>query len=331
MLNPDLNLNPNLFDDDVEMEPTRNGYGSGLILAGEANENVVALTADLSESTRTDAFAKKFPKRFFEVGVAEQGMVTIASGLSAAGKIPFVASYATFCPGRTLEQIRTTICYNNANVKIAGHHAGLSVGPDGATHQALEDVAIMRALPNMRVIVPCDALEAERATCAASTLWGPVYLRFSREKTRVLTTKDTPFIPGKADAFYWTDRPRVLVLGTGPVLYSALCAAKELEKQKIGVIVLNVHTIKPLDTTKIIELAGRIRAVVTVEEHQVAGGLGGVVAELLSEKCPVPLERVGVEDRFGESGKPEELLRRHGIDTAGVISAIKRVLKRKDR
>ena len=202
MVNPDIKLNPKLFNDDVEQRPIRDGYGEGLVLAGETDANVVALCADLTESTRTEAFSKKFPDRFFELGVAEQNMATIAAGLGVSGKIPFIASYATFSPGRNWEQIRTTIAYNNSNVKIAGHHAGISVGPDGATHQATEDIALMRALPNMQVIVPCDALEARKATLAAAQIWGPVYLRFQREKTPIMTTESTPFVPGKAEVFW---------------------------------------------------------------------------------------------------------------------------------
>ena len=232
MLNPELKLNKNLFDEDVEQKPIRDGYGEGLVLAGEADLNVVALCADLTESTRSEAFSKKFPERFFEVGVAEQNMATIAAGLGVSGKIPFIASYATFSPGRNYEQIRTTIAYNDSNVKIAGHHAGISVGPDGATHQATEDIAIMRAMPNMKVFVPCDAIEAKKATLAAAKIWGPVYLRFGREKSPVITTEETPFTPGKAQIFWQSKKPQVIIIACGMLVYNALVAAKELEKEK---------------------------------------------------------------------------------------------------
>jgi transketolase len=337
MLNPDLQLNPKIFDEGVEMRPTRDGYGSGLILAGEANPNVVALCADVTESTRTEAFAKKFPERFFEMGVAEQNMATVAAGLGVSGKIPFIASYATFSPGRNWEQIRTTIAYNNANVKVAGHHAGISVGPDGATHQATEDIAMMRAMPNMRVIVPCDAIEAEKATMAEAHIYGPVYLRFQREKTSVMTTMATPFTPGKAEVFWQSPstgsghgkKPEVLIVGCGGLLYSALLAARELEKEKIGTVVLNMHTIKPLDEEKLLEWAKKTGAVVTVEEHQIHGGLGGAVAEALAAHHPVPIEFIGLRDTFGESGQPIELLEKYGMGVKDIVSAVKKVRRRK--
>lgn len=329
MLAPEAKLNPRLFDNDVEAKPTRDGFGTGLVAAGEANENVVALCADLTESTRVEAFAKKFPQRFFEMGVAEQNMATVAAGLGVTGKIPFVASYATFSPGRNWEQIRTTIAYNDANVKVAGHHAGISVGPDGATHQATEDIAIMRAMPNMRVFVPCDAVEAEKATRAAAHIMGPVYLRFQREKTPVMTTAKTPYTPGKAEIFWQSKKPDVLIAGCGGLLYNALVAARELEKEKIGAIVLNVHTIKPLDEKQIVELAKKTGAVVTVEEHQVNGGLGGAVAEALAKHAPTPIEFIGMQDTYGESGPPEALIEKYGMDVAAIKAAVKKALRRK--
>jgi transketolase len=329
MINPDIQLNPKIFADDVEQRPTRDGYGAGLVLLGDLDPNVVALCADLTESTRTEAFAKKFPERFFEMGVAEQNMATVAAGLGISGKIPFIASYATFSPGRNWEQIRTTIAYNNANVKIAGHHAGISVGPDGATHQATEDIAMMRAMPNMRVIVPCDAIEAEKATVAAAQIYGPTYLRFQREKTSVMTTRATPFIPGKAEIFWQSKKPDVLIVGCGGLLYAALQAAQELEKEKIGTVILNCHTIKPIDEKKITELAKKIGAVVTVEEHQIHGGLGGAVAEALTAHCPVPIEFIGLRDTFGESGEPAELLEKYGMGVKDIIAAAKRAKRRK--
>ena len=329
MLNPDAKLNPNLFDDDVAQAPTRNGFGEGLVAAGDANKNVVALCADLVESTRVMAFAKKYPERFFEMGVAEQNMATVAAGLGISGKIPFVASYATFSPGRNWEQIRTTIAYNDSNVKIAGHHAGISVGPDGATHQATEDIAMMRALPNMKVFVPCDTIEARKATLAAAHIWGPVYLRFQREATPIMTTDETPFVPGKAEIFWQSKKPEVLIIACGGLLYNALLAARELEEEKIGAVVLNVHTIKPLDDKKIVELAKKCGAVVTVEEHQVSGGLGGAVAEALAKYAPTPIEFIGMQDMFGESGAPAALIEKYGMTTKDIKVAAKRVMRRK--
>lgn len=330
MLNPDAKLNPHLFDDDVAQAPTRDGFGTGLVAAGDADRNVVALCADLTESTRVEAFAKKYPERFFEMGVAEQNMATVAAGMGVTGKIPFIASYATFSPGRNWEQIRTTIAYNNANVKVAGHHAGISVGPDGATHQATEDIAMMRVMPNMKVIVPCDAVEARKATLAAAHIWGPVYLRFQREKTPVMTTDETPFIPGKAEIFWQSKKPAVVIVACGAVTHNALLAARALEeKEKIGAIVLNVHSIKPLDEKQIVELAKKCGAVVTVEEHQVAGGLGGAVAETLARHAPTPMEFIGMQNTFGESGAPAELLKKYGMMPKDIVAAAKRAIRRK--
>jgi transketolase len=330
MLNPDAKLNPNLFDDDVAQAPTRDGYGTGLVAAGDANQNVVALCADLTESTRVEAFAKKYPTRFFELGVAEQNMATVAAGFGVNGKIPFIASYATFSPGRNWEQIRTTIAYNDANVKIAGHHAGISVGPDGATHQATEDIAIMRAMPNMKVIVPCDAIEAHKATLASAQIYGPIYLRFQRERTPIMTTDETPFTPGKAEIFWQSKKPDVLIIACGGLVYNALLAARELEeKEKIGAVVLNCASIKPLDEKKIVELAKKIGAVVTVEEHQVHGGLGGAVAEVLAKYAPTPIEFIGMQDSFGESGAPDQLIKKYSMMPKDIMTAAKRAMRRK--
>lgn len=330
MLNPEAKLNPHIFDDDVAQAPTRNGYGEGLVAAGDANRNVVALCADLTESTRAEAFAKKYPERFFELGVAEQNMATVAAGLGVTGKIPFISSYATFSPGRNWEQIRTTIAYNDANVKVAGHHAGISVGPDGATHQATEDIAIMRAMPNMRVIVPCDAIEARKATVAAAHVYGPIYLRFQREATPIMTTDETPFIPGKAEIFWQSKKPEVLIVGCGGLLYNALLAAHVLEEESgIGSVVLNCASIKPLDDKKVAELARKIGAVVTVEEHQVQGGLGGAVAEVLAKHAPVPMEFVGMQNVFGESGAPAELIKKYCMTPKDIVAAAKKVIRRK--
>ncbi len=329
MLNPEAKLSGKIFDKDVLQKPTRDGYGDGLVLAGEENKNVVALSADLTESTRAEAFAKKFPERFFQVGVAEQNLATIAAGLGTSGKIPFISSYATFSPGRNWEQIRTTISYNDSNVKIAGHHAGISVGPDGATHQAVEDIATMRVMANMKVIVPCDSIEARKATLVAAKIWGPVYLRFQREKTPVFTTEETPFVPGKAIVLWQSKRPQVAIIGCGALLYEAILAAKELEKEKIGTVVLNSHTVKPLDEKKILELAKKYGAIVAVEEHQISGGLGGAIAELLAKHNPVPMEFVGLQNVFAESGSSSELLEKYGMTAKHIKAAVKKVLRRK--
>ncbi|MFH1759186.1 MAG: transketolase C-terminal domain-containing protein [Patescibacteria group bacterium] len=321
-------LNPKTFNKDVEQAPTRNGYGEGLVLAGDAHKDVVVLCADLTESTRSEEFAKKYPERFVELGVAEQNLATVAAGLGVSGKIPYIASYATFSPGRNWEQIRTTIAYNDSNVKIAGSHAGVSVGPDGATHQATEDLAIMRTIPNMKVFVPCDAIEARKVTAAVAEIWGPCYLRFAREKSPIFTTEKTPFEPGKAEIFWDSQDPQVAIIACGPVLHNALLAAKELEKE-LGVLVINNHTIKPLDEHTLLAAIKKCGAVVTVEEHQVAGGLGGAVAELVAKNYPVPMEFVGMQDTFGESGLPEELIEKYGMGARDIIKAVEKVLKRK--
>ena len=327
MINPKANLNPKLFDEDIEMVPSRNGYGEGLVLAGELDERVVALCADLTESTRTLAFAEKFPNRFIQVGVAEQNLVTVAAGMALGGKIPFTTSYATFSPGRNWEQIRTTICYNDVPVKIIGSHAGISVGPDGATHQALEDIAIMRALPNMVVISPTDWIEAKKATLAIAKNGKPSYLRLSRDKVPVITTEDTPFEIGKAEIY--REGKDVAIIACGQEVYRALQAAKEMELQKISVRVINCHTIKPLDNATILKAAQDCGAIVTVEEHQINGGLGGAVAEVLSQNFPVPLKIIGIEDKFGESGEPNELLNKFGLTVEAIKKAVTHVIKMK--
>lgn len=327
MLNSKVYLNKKLFQKDVEQVPTRNGYGEGLVQAGEKNPNVVVLCADLSESTRSEYFQKKFPERFIEVGVAEQNMASLAAGMALAGKIPFISSYATFSPGRNNEQIRTTIAINDVNVKIAGAHAGISVGPDGATHQALEDMALMRVMPNMRVISPCDSIEAKKATIAAAEIEGPVYIRFARASTPVFTTEKTPFQFGKAEIFW--EGKGVTIIACGPLVYEALLAAQKLEKQGISVEVINSHTVKPFDEKTILASVRKTKAVVTVEEHQAAGGLGSAVAEMLAQNYPVPIEFIGVKDRFGESGEPAELLDAFGLSHPHIIKAVKKVMRRK--
>ena len=328
------NLNPKLFDKDVEQVPIRKGYGEGLLAAGEADKNVVALCADLTESTQTLAFAKKFPERFVEIGVAEQNLASVASGMAAMGKIPFITSYAMFSPGRNWEQIRTTVCYNDRPVKIAGSHAGISVGPDGGTHQAIEDIAITRVIPNMVVISPCDHIEARKATIAAAKTKEPTYIRLARDKTPVMTTDETPFEIGKAQVFFDAEKDGggkadVLIVATGALVYQAIMAAKEFGEKGIGVTVINLATIKPLDEDTIVAHAKKAGAVVTVEEHQIHGGMGSAVAECLAKHHPVPIEFVGVNDEFGQSGTPAELITHYGMDTAAIKKAVEKVLKRK--
>lgn len=332
MINVDAKLAANIFDK-PDQAPTRDGFGKGLVEAAQKDKNVIALSADLTESTRVEEFKKQFPDRFVEVGVAEQNLAALASGFAAYGKIPFIASYAAFNPGRNNEQIRTTISLNNVPVKIAGCHAGISVGPDGATHQALEDMALMRVQPHMVVISPCDSVEARKATLAAATSSTPVYLRFGREKTPVMTTPETPFSIGKAQIVWKAEgsarKADVAIFATGPLLYNALLAAKELEQQGTDSIVVNVHTIKPLDSETILSQAREAGAVVTVEEHQVAGGFGSAIAELLSANCPLPIEFIGVHDMFGQSGNPDELIKHYKMDAPSIVEAAKKVIGRK--
>ncbi len=324
-------LNQNIFDENVEKRPTRDGYGEGIVEAGRANENVVVLCADLVESTRNEAFKKEFPNKFIELGVAEQNMASVASGMVAIGKIPFIASYAMFSPGRNWEQIRTTICYNEQHVVIAGHHTGVSVGPDGATHQAIEDIALTRVIPNMTVIAPCDAEEARKATLASVEIKGPVYIRLTREKTPIITTKDSSFKVGKAEVMYQSeDGQDVALIACGPLLTNAIKAAKELEEEGVKVRVINNHTIKPLDEATILAGAREANAIVTIEEHNVQAGMGSAVAEFLARTYPVPMEFVGMQNTFGESGKPDELIEHFGMGVSHIIEAVKKVLKRKN-
>lgn len=329
MLNPDLKLNPKIFDADVEIKPTRAGYGEGLLALGEKNPNVVALCADLTESTYAHLFAEKFPERFFQVGVAEQNMAAIAAGLGVSGKIPFMSSYATFSPGKNWETIRTTIIYNNSNVKIAGHHSGIMTGPDGATHQATEDIASIRSWPNIKIIVPCDSIEGKKATIRAGEIEGPIYLRFTRDKTPLITTDETPFEMGTIQTFWINDKPSATIFATGYMLYYALLAAKELEQEGIQVLVANVSTIKPLDKEAILSLAKMTKAFVSVEDHQVVGGLGGAIAELLAKNIPLPMEFVGLQDTFAESGKPSELIEKYKMGKDSIKESVKKVIKRK--
>ena len=322
-----------------KLKSTRAGFGEGLVLAGEKDKRVVALTANLKESVCMSEFAEKFPERFFDVGVAEQNLAAVASGMAAMGKIPFIGSFAIFSPGRNWEQIRTTICYNNQPVKIVGSHAGLSASLDGGSHQMLEDIALTRVLPNMIVLSPCDAIEAKKMAVAAAEIDKSVYIRLSRTETPVIISEETLFEIGKARL---VDTPcpqacghgvsvshRVGIIATGPILHKALVAAQELAESNIAVSILNLSTIKPLDETAIIKLAKETGAIVTVEEHQIAGGMGSAVAELLAQEYPTAMELVGIKDQFGQTGTYEELLNFYGLNVLHIKQAVRRVLKRK--
>jgi transketolase len=311
----------------VKQVPTRNGFGEGLIEAGHRDERVIAICADLSESTRMEGFKKAFPRRYIEIGVAEQMLVAMAAGLASTGKVPFIASYAMFNPGRSWEQVRTTMALNQTNVKIAGAHAGVSVGPDGATHQAVEDVAIMRVIPKMTVVVPCDSVQTKKATLAVAEQWGPAYLRFARAESAVVTTDATPFQLGVAQTF--REGGDVAIVACGILVYNALIAADELAKAGIECRVVNNHTIKPMDEHAIVAAARDCGAVVTVEEHQVHGGMGSRVAEILAAQHPAPIEFIGVQDRFGQSGTPAELTEEYGMGVASIRAAVMRALSRK--
>jgi transketolase len=331
MLNPKLKLNPKIFNDDVEQVPIRKGFGQGLLEAGKINSNIVGLSADLTESTQMNLFADKFPERFVQVGVAEQNLVTVASGMAAMGKIPFCSSYAMFSPGRNWEQIRTTIAYNDQKVIIVGSHSGVSVGPDGGSHQALEDIALMRVMPNMDVISPCDAIEAKKATLAVAKTSKPAYLRLVREKTPIITTEETPFALGKAEIYWMPDvgLAQVGIITTGGLMHRALLAAKELEAEGIKTKVMNLSSIKPMDNDAVIALAKECKKIVTVEEHQIAGGMGSAVAEVLATNYPTMIEFVGVQDKFGQSGTPNELIEHYGMGKDSIKEAVKKVLARK--
>ncbi len=314
--------------DALKHVPTRNGFGEGLIEAGNRNHNVIAICADLSESTRMEGFKKAHRDQYIEIGVAEQLLVAMAAGLAAAGKIPFIASYAMFNPGRSWEQVRTTMALNETNVKIAGAHAGVSVGPDGATHQAIEDIAIMRVIPHMTVVVPCDAVQTKKATLRVAERWGPTYLRFGREKSAIITTEQTPFEVGKAQ--WLRDGDDVAIIACGILVYNALVAAEELAAEDgMQCAVINNHTIKPMDEPTIIAAARRCGCAVTVEEHQIAGGMGSHVAEILAQHHPVPLEFVGVRDKFGQSGDPTELVEYYGMGVSAIKDAVRSARKRK--
>ncbi len=331
MLNKKLKLNPKIFNPDVEKKGTRQGFGDALVELGLKNPDVMVLTADLAESTKVNLFAEKYPERFIEVGVAEQNMAGVASGIATMGKIPFMTSYGIFSPGRNWEQIRTTICYNREPVKIIGSHGGISVGADGGSHQALEDIALMRVLPNMTVICPSDYFEAKKATLACAKTKDPTYIRLSRIDTPSITERDNPFEIGKAEIFFTPDEGKadVGIIATGPILYEAIMSAHQLEKEGIKIKVMNLSTIKPLDKWSISLLAKETGAIVTVEDHQIAGGMGSAVAEYLAESNPTPIEYVGVNDSFGQSGRPEELYKHYHLTSDDISEKVKKVLDRK--
>ncbi len=328
MLNPNLKLNPKLFDDDVEKKATRDGFGTAIVELGDKSPNVVVLTADLSESTRTDEFSKKYPDRFIECGVAEQNMAAMAAGMAIGGMIPFISSYATFSPGKNWETIRTTVVYSQTNVKIAGHHSGIMTGPDGSTHQATEDIAITRCWPGMTVLVPCDSVEARKATLWAGDYSGPVYLRYSRDKSVTMTTEETPY-DGKAQEFWISENPQATIFATGHELYYGLLAARELESEGVMVNVVNITSIKPLDEIGVLAAIEKSGAVVSVEDHQIMGGLGGALAEFFAVKKPTPMEFIGLQNTFAESGSPKDIIEKYGMGKAAIMEAVKRVVGRK--
>lgn len=328
-MNP-VPINPKVFDTDVEQLPIRKGFGDGLLQAGEQDHQVVALCADLTESTVMHLFAKKFPERFTQAGIAEQSMASVASGMSALGKVPFFSSYAMFSPGRNWEQIRTTIAYNDSNCKIVGSHAGISVGPDGGTHQAVEDLALMRIIPRMVVLAPCDSIEARKATLAAAKWHGPVYIRLAREATPVVTSEETPFEIGKAQLIFVPKEGvavQLAILATGSLVHNAIKAAKALEEKGIGAKVWNFATVKPLDEEAVLE-AAQTGAIVTVEEHQRKGGFGSAVAEYLAQVKPTRQEFIGVNDLFGQSGTPAELIEHYEMGISHIVAAGERVIVR---
>lgn len=328
MFNPKAYLNKNLFDKKkIPAVPTRQGYGEGLVEAGKKDPSIVVLCADITDSTKSSLFREAFPKRFIETGIAEQNMMGLAAGLALSGKIPFISTYSVFCPGLNWSQLRVCVGQNDANVKLTGAHAGISVGPDGMSHQALEDIAITRCLPGLVVIAPCDYLETKKATLAAAKYKGPVYLRFAREATPVFTTPKTSFIMGRAEVF--RNGKDATIIACGPLVYNALVAAEKLAKEKIDIRVINNHTIKPIDEKTIIRAAEETGAIVTVEEHQVMGGMGSAVAEILAKNYSVPIEMIGIQDKWGQSGQPDELLKYYGMDADSIVEAIKKVLRRK--
>ena len=332
MFNPDIKLNPKIFSETIKRISPRDGFGEGLVIAGEMDERVVALCADVTESLRMHLFRNRFPERFVEVGIAEQNMVGIASGLAASGKIPVIGSYAVFSPGRNWEQIRTTICYNQQKVILIGSHAGLNVGPDGASHQALEDIALMRVLPNMAVVCPADALEARKAILSAIEYKTSVYIRLPREKSPIFTTEETLWEIGKSQEL-WVPKSKngkfsgITIFACGYLVYKALEAAKELEQEGIFVTVINNSAIKPLDEEMTLKWAKKSKAIITLEEHQIAGGMGSAIAEFLSENYPLPIKFMGIKDTFGQSGQSEELLEKYNLNKEAIKQTVKEMIK----
>ncbi|MFH1354313.1 MAG: transketolase family protein [bacterium] len=312
---------------DVGTAPTRDGFGMGLVEAGERDDRIVVLCGDLSDSTKTALFRDRFPERFIQAGIQEQNMAVLAAGLALQGKVPFISTYAVFSPGRNWDQIRISGCYNDTNVKYAGAHTGVSVGPDGATHQALEDIALTRVLPRMTVLVPCDMEETRKVVHEAIKIQGPVYFRFARAASPVFTTEKTPFKPGKAQVF--REGNDVAIIAAGPIVHTALMAADRLIEKDISCRVINCPSVKPLDEKTITQAAKECGAVVTCEEHQVMGGVGSAVAEFLAETYPVPMKFIGMHDSFGESGEPEELLRKYRMDVDAIVDSVRSLIKRK--
>jgi len=311
----------------TEKKDTRSGFGAGLLELGRANKNVVALCADLTGSLKMDAFAKEFPDRFFQIGIAEANMIGIAAGMTIGGKIPFTGTFANFSTGRVYDQIRQSVAYSGKNVKICASHAGLTLGEDGATHQILEDIGMMRMLPGMTVICPCDYNQTKAATIAIAALKGPVYLRFGRPSWPVFTDPAEPFVIGKAQMM--TEGSDVTLFATGHMVWKALQASELLEAEGINAEVINIHTIKPLDVEAVLQSVGKTGCAVIAEEHQRNGGLGEAIAGVLSMTDPAPMEFVAVNDTFGESGTPEELLVKYGLDSSDIVKKAKSALERK--
>jgi len=332
MVNDELQLHPELFEPDkLPHAGLRDGFGEGILEAAAHDERVVVLSADLSDSVRATAFKEQYPERYVEVGVAEQNLAGIAAGLANVGKVPFMVTFAAFSPARNWEQIRTTIALSELPVKVVSTHAGVSVGKDGATHQALEDITLMRVMPQMELVVPCDREEARKAVVASVATNKPTYIRLTRHETPVFTTKDTPFQIGRAEYLWRSAKPRVALLGAGPLLYQALEAARSLEREGIGTSVVNLHSIKPMDIERVKEAARDAGAVVSIEEHQILGGVGGTVAEVLVQNIPVPQEMVAVHDQFGQSGSAVELLEHYQLTTAAIVEAARKARARADQ
>ncbi len=311
----------------MDMVPSRDGYGHALLELAETRNDILVMDADVAKSTRTNWVGDKFPDKFIDMGISEQDMVGTAAGLSLTGIIPFATTYCVFLTGRAFDQIRTTVCYGDLNVKLAGAHAGISVGPDGATHQSLEDVALMRTLPNMTVVVPCDAEETRKATLAITEKKGPCFIRFGREAVPVVTDKNTPFELGKARLV--RDGSDIVIFANGPMVYQATVAAEQLAQRNVSVMVVDLHTVKPLDTEFVIAAARKTGAVVTAEEHQKAGGMGSAVCECLAESAPVPVVMVAIDDSFGESGEPDQLMNKYGLTSDTILRSVEKAIQLK--